>query len=569
MNFKFALRSALETVGLLEASRTLKQKILYWTSPSARYWAIMRQAQERRLVTFSRRYAETLGCGPGEAGAGLKRALVLGSSTVRVELDLCLIKALELAGCPSVPLVVEQSDFSRKYYSLLGPMDVQFWSDVCDSASFHTKAESIVHDCHSLDELLDVRFGAARVGGYAVATARRKLKTGTLDLQLPSVRGRLIECLATAIASAAAAKRIVQELQPSLVLTDDTANTPRGEILDTCVENGIPVIRWFPAHNGSALMLKRYTSANRDHDLNSLSDVSWRAVREMDWSSNLSEELQHELSACYARGNWYSEAGTQFDKRLLEVDAVRQRLGVDPSKKTAFIFPHVSWDASFGRGQDLFESYDEWFVETVRAACANDKLNWVVKIHPAHVMKSLGGGRRRPAEEDTLRLRIGRLPPHVSLLSAGSDISTFSLFPVMDYCLTVRGTAGLEAACRGIPVLTGGNGRYDRKGFTIDSATPRQYLEWIAHIQDIPRLSPAQIELAERYAYGLFLLRPLSLSSVTLEYDKKYGQENFFNRIQIHLRTRKDWEEAPDLRAFADWATKSDEQDFLQPVPPD
>jgi hypothetical protein len=175
----------------------------------------------------------------------------------------------------------------------------------------------------------------------------------------------------------------------------------------------------------------------------------------------------------------------------------------------------------------------------------------------------------RPAEEETLRMRIGRLPPHVSLLSADSDISTFSLFPVMDYCLTVRGTAGLEAACLGIPILTGGTGRYDRKGFTIDSATPQQYLQHIAHIQEIPRLSPAQIELAERYAYGLFLLRPLSLSSVSLEFDKKYGEENSFNLVEINTRTRKDWEEAPDLRAFADWVTKSDEQDFLQPVPPD
>jgi hypothetical protein len=312
-------------------------------------------------------------------------------------------------------------------------------------------------------------------------------------------------------------------------------------------------------------MLKRYTLANRDYDLNSLSDASWQAVREMDWDRRRSEELKRELSACYVRGNWYGEAGTQFDKRLLDVDAVRQRLRLDPAKKTAFIFPHISWDASFGRGQDLFESYDEWFIETVRTACANDRLQWVIKVHPAHVLKSLYG-ERRPTEEETLRRRIGRLPPHVSLLSADSDISTFSLFPVMDYCLTVRGTAGLEAACLGIPALTGGTGRYDRKGFTIDSATPQQYLDRLANIQDIPRLSTAQIELAERYAYGLFLLRPLSLSNVTMGYHKKYGEENLFSLVQISMRTSKDWEEARDLRAFADWVTKSDEEDFLQPV---
>jgi len=566
MNLQYALRSALGNLGLLETSRTIKQTILCWTSQNARERYREHDARQRRLTTFSRRYSDALGCPLGAARPDAQRVLVLGSCSTRVEVDLCLIKALGLAGWAPIPVIVERSDIPSKYYSLVGPMDVRFWSDFCDPPAFYNRAKSVVDNCHSLGEFEDVRFDAARVGGYAMATTRRKLRVGSLDLQAPSARRRLADRLATSMASAVAAKRIIEELQPSLVLTDDTANTPRGEILDVCVEAGIPVIRWFPAHKGNTLMLKRYSLINRDHDLYSLSDASWRAVRDMNWNSNRSEELKRELSGCYARGDWYGEAGTQFDKHLLGVDPVRHRLRLDPSKKTAFIFPHISWDASFGRGRDLFGSYEEWFVETVRAACANEKLQWVIKIHPAHVLKSHG---MRPAEEETLRLRIGRLPPHVSLLSADSDISTFSLFPVMDYCLTVRGTAGLEAACLGIPILTGGTGRYDRKGFTIDSATPQQYLQHIAHIQEIPRLSPAQIELAERYAYGLFLLRPLSLSSVSLEFDKKYGEENSFNLVQINTRTRKDWEKAPDLRAFADWVTKSDEQDFLQPVPSD
>ena len=114
-----------------------------------------------------------------------------------------------------------------------------------------------------------------------------------------NIRIRLIDCLAASMASAAAIERLVRELRPSLVLTEDTAYTPRGEILDTCGQVGIPVIRWYTAHKANALMLKRYTSANRDHDINSLSDASWRLVREMDWSADRSEELKRELSIGY------------------------------------------------------------------------------------------------------------------------------------------------------------------------------------------------------------------------------------------------------------------------------
>ena len=40
-------------------------------------------------------------------------------------------------------------------------------------------------------------------------------------------------------------------------------------------------------------------------------------------------------------------------------------------------------------GNSLFETYEEGLAETVRTAIGNDKVNWVVKIHPAHVGKWL------------------------------------------------------------------------------------------------------------------------------------------------------------------------------------
>ena len=88
-------------------------------------------------------------------------------------------------------------------------------------------------------------------------------------------------------------RELVRDLRPSLVLTDDTAYTPRSEILDVCGQLGIPVIRWYSAHQTNVLILKRYTLANRDHDINSLSDASWRVVREMNWNANRSEGLNN------------------------------------------------------------------------------------------------------------------------------------------------------------------------------------------------------------------------------------------------------------------------------------
>ena len=48
-------------------------------------------------------------------------------------------------------------------------------------------------------------------------------------------------------------------------------------------------------------------------------------------------------------------------------------------------------------GRDLFADQEEWFVETVRAAAANDAVNWVVKLHPGERLEAQARPRQRRA----------------------------------------------------------------------------------------------------------------------------------------------------------------------------
>jgi len=366
---------------------------------------------------------------------------------------------------------------------------------------------------------------------------------------------------------ATAAQTILGNVRPSLAIFADTEYTPKAEIFDNCLANHMDVISYDYAHKSNTLMFKRYTLESRDEPRASLSAKSWEFLREMEWTGAHCEKLRDELYSTYAVGDWYSAVGTQFNKRFMDCDEIRSHTGLDPAKKTAFVFSHILWDAPLSWGKNLFRDYQEWLTETVRAACLNDKLNWVIKIHPANIGKGIKEDfTEEPAESVVLREQLGELPPHVRLIPAECDISTYSLFELMDYCLTVRGTVGIEAAIRGIPVLAAGTGRYDHKGFTIDSETRGEYLENIARIDEIPRLSRAQMELAQRYAYGLFVLRPLRWSTVTFEFRK--GQEdsdemeiNINSRIKAN--TKEDWYNAPDVRAMAEWLTDRSQADFF------
>jgi hypothetical protein len=207
----------------------------------------------------------------------------------------------------------------------------------------------------------------------------------------------------------------------------------------------------------------------------------------------------------------------------------------------------------------------------VKVARDNSAVNWVIKIHPANVAKAQ---KERfvgiHAEVRSLQ-KLGPLPPHIRVLPPDTRISTRALFPVMDFCLTVRGTVGIEAAARGIPVLTAGTGRYDRKGFTIDSDSAESYRTQLTNIETLKPLSADRRELAERYAYALFLMRPLRLTSATFEFarDSKIQVDQTKTRVQTNVRSQINitalgqWNEAPDLGALAKWIAEARNSDFL------
>ena len=553
-----SLKSVLSQTGLMAPIRWFRYWIEFVTVPAFRQ---LETKTWRDFFEWKREYQELLRPSLNGSDSSLRFALIVGKGTADgAKIELCLIKALERAGFEAVVLT---SRAFVKYYKLADVSRFLFWEDFAHGPDFRA-AESIIRNLSSLDDLLQFEHAGARVGKFAGSTAFRYLRVGRLDLNLPRTRQCLAQQLATGMARAAAAQRIVAQVQPNLALFMGNRYTGQGELMDVCLEHGVDVVTWFDAHRSNALMLKRYALENRDHHHASLSHESWKLLCGLEWTEARRRQLRSELFDNYAAGDWYSRGGTQFDKEIVGTDEIRQRLKLDPHKKTAVIFPHIVWDATLFWGTDLFSNYEDWFVETVRAACANPKMNWIIKIHPAHIAKSaMERYQGEPAELMAVHERLGELPPHISVIHASTDINTFSLFSLMDYCLTVRGTIGIEAASFGIRVLTAGTGRYDHKGFTTDSQTREEYLGRLAHIQDIPPLPDAERELAERFAYGAFILRPLPLTTVSIEHERDIEATT---RIRLNAKSSLDLASAPDLKAFAEWAGDGRKEDFLWSV---
>ena len=487
-----------------------------------------------------------------------RKALIMGMGRVRfIAQEAAIRKAFELAGFRCVVLIPQDRMVIRAYQQL--GSDELIFLDAYRTAVQSVGAQWLAR-CTAIKEVTALKVGEVQCGKYAVSTLMRNTRMGSFDLTQPSIRAELATALDRSYQSLRTAQNVVDQVRPDALVLVDRGYSPSGEFFDVCVERGIPVFTWNAAHKNDTLMLKRYSHANRDVHPSSMSAVTWQALLQMSWSEERSEQVLRELEQCYASGEWYAEVGTQFNKRELRKGELASRLNLDPLRKTAAIFPHIFWDATFFWGADLFDSYEDWFNQTVEAACRNNGLNWIIKVHPANLVKDRRDGHfSEHSEIVAIRRTVGELPEHVKLVPAETDVSTLSLLKVIDCCVTVRGTVGIEAACFGVPVLTAGTGRYDRLGFTVDAGSRKEYLDYLANAHHIHSPTPQQTQLALRYAWGVLFSRPVKLQLFRMRYQRN---ETADLDIEFNVRSVDGLRALQDLNDIANWIN-SGSDDYL------
>ena len=505
-----------------------------------------------------------------------KRVLLVSLTdwVAQVKMESILAKALQLRGY--TPVIVTNKSCKRavKYFKVCGYDKFVFLDELLGGIPLRyvtAEVKAILNDSPSFHSLLDLKYHGVDVGRHVLSSIVRTLRHGSVEFADPQVMNLLRRSLPRSMQLSLAAELIFDRVKPQMVLFHEKGYSPYGEMFDVAVNREVNIIQFLHSHRSDALVLKRYTQKNRHMHPFSLSPESMELVRQMPWTAQQDSELMQELRGRYEEGTWFNRKYLQVGKKLKKGAEIRDQLGLDPGKKTAVIFSHVLWDATFFFGENLFEDYEQWLIETVKAACNNQAVNWVIKVHPDYVwkMKQLGESAK-PRDLTALSTKIGELPKHIKILMPETDISTISLFDVTDYCLTVRGTVGIEMPCFGIPVFTAGTGRYSGLGFTIDSTSREEYLGRLRQIQDFSRLTEEQTVLARKHAYTLFKLRPFVFDTFeTVQMPLNSLGHPLDHNVVIRANSFEDLVKAPDLRAFADWATNSNQPDFLMPFADD
>ena len=402
----------------------------------------------------------------------------------------------------------------------------------------------------------------AWIGPQLLSSVSRRRFDGAPDPRDPEIRQALLDQLAQSVSFVRAAEDYLAAVKPTLILVNEPNYHVLGPFVDVAIARGISTIHFTQPSREDALVQKKLTPVTRRIHPNSITTETLERLLAEPWGDKQESELDREFDSRYG-GVWKVQSRNQPGTVDMSAAEVSSELHLDRSLPTAILFSHVLWDANLFYGKDIFENYGEWFIETVKAAVANPRLNWLVKLHPANIWKrKLSGASDEYGELRLIRGHIGELPPHVKILAPDTQISTLSLFKMADVGITVRGSIGYELPCFGVPVVTAGTGRYSGFGFTADHDSRAAYIATLARLERTPRLDSAHVHRARVHAHALFVLRPWIYSSFKTEIGTNVSDPLFQNLVPTVI-TDAEIARNGDLEAFAAWAMRPAEIDYL------
>jgi len=500
----------------------------------------------------------------------LKKVLLCNVMTMvsNSKVEAILAAALRKQGYQPIILLAGRNQAIESIFNAIGINQFVFLDQLTtpDEKNVGFKdAEKLLQKYSNFNDLTTLEIDGFRIGRNAQSRLLRKLRIGKLNTDNIEHWEEMKTALAESLTCKLVASKLIQQINPDLALFVEKGYTPAGEFFDACINNEIDTVQWLGAPESNYLLFKRYNRSNRAVHPLALSNETWQNLLNSPWETKTEKQLLQKLQSHYSTGAWFNRQQLQTGKEIVQKEEFFSTLGLDPEKKTAVIFAHILYDATFFYGDNLFSDYEEWLIETVREAIKNPMLNWVIKVHPVNVWRSkMDKAEMVHLEELSLQKAFGTLPKHVKIMRADTYINTFSLFASIDYAITVRGTIGMELPCFGIPVILAGTGRYAGRGFSLDPSTVEDYRSLLGRLHELQALDKATVTLARKYAYGTFFLRPFQISSFVYDYHANtFGLDALIYNVRLIKSKSRNTLFGTDVNSIIDWLISSENEDLL------
>lgn len=346
----------------------------------------------------------------------------------------------------------------------LGIRRIRRHADIAiDKAAIRRRARDLVAATRSAEDVLDWELPEGVPAAMVYDGILKRQRLATLDVRRGDFR-RLVE---EGLVGIARAKRILDEHDFRLVVISHPFNFTYGTIAHQALARGIPVVLPFGLFG-----VVRMTHFHEPADLTTFYDRPRRS--EMDALPAARAEAMRDVGQRYLAGRFGGKADDlasvyAFQKRTagIDRDGICRRFGWDPGKPIVGMYTSNWFDWPHQLGMTQFRDFLDWTEQTFRVASQNASVNWLFKPHPCE--EWFGG-----VSLATMMREMGTAA-HVGI--ADTTWNNTAVMGALDALVTYHGTAGIEFASLGKPVLLPDRGKYDDCGFAKMARGRADYLD--------------------------------------------------------------------------------------------
>lgn len=350
------------------------------------------------------------------------------------------------------------------------------------------------------ENLNSLSFEELNVGNNVRSAILRFLK----GYEMPNDESLVQEYAFSGLVCAAASKQIIEKRQPSRIFMSHGVYVDWGPALHTALAKNVPVTAWMASYLPACFYF-RHVEDSINIDFHNMSNIAWDEVKNGSFTSEQNNRLGKFLEGRYKRD-------TSFDMKRFKLftgagKELRHKYQIDSAKPLWGVMAHINWDSVSDYSPMVYESFNEWMIDTINTIKNIRDVQWVIKVHPAESWDNPESG-----VEFLIKKYFPNLPEHVRVLSAEENISPLDFFNMVDGGVTVYGTSGLELALNGKPVILAGDAHYGKKGFTYDANSKEHYRGLLRKVTQIALLDEDQVALAKKYAYCYFVQRQIPIA---------------------------------------------------------
>jgi hypothetical protein len=279
----------------------------------------------------------------------------------------------------------------------------------------------------------------------------------------------LIEYLTEALTCIATSQRLLESYNFQLIAASHVINFQHGSLGWLALRRGMPVVLLFGLYG--VLRFAKLSEPNHIHEFwNRPTTDDLLALR-----PGQAESLRR-IGRRYLEkrvGGQTNDPGAQYAFQMRQgiIDRVSlaKEFGWDPKKPIIAVYTSSWYDMPHGYGMSHFRDFQDWILATFEAAAKNQRVNWLLKPHP---FDDWYGGI-------TLQDLIPQQSyPHIRLTD--KTWSGSALVDIIDGLVTYHGTAGIEFAAIGKPVLIADVGPYHDFGFAKWPHSRQEYIDALA-----------------------------------------------------------------------------------------